>query len=1292
MIPVPNEGDQFTGPKRTLSLEPLEQRLLLQADWTFMVYLDGDNNLEAAALDDFLEMAHVGSTADVNIVVQLDRTPLNQTTGGFGYSNAYGDWSDTRRGTVALDDLPSATWGTSIGEVNMGDPTVLEDFINWGMTNYQADHYAVILWDHGSGYSGVEFDETSADDFLTMNELSAGLAAGLADAGVPKIDVLNFDGCLMNMVEVADQVKGVGNYMVGSEDTEPNDGLPYDQVLGSLVANPLMKPVELASTMASDYLTYYGFTGNYAVIDLQQMGPLASSLSDFATTFINQATGTDRNQLEQHWITGPIFAVLEFLDVGVLMTDIANDPLMTMPVRDAAQAVLDVYDDTVVANFSGSLSAGGSGLSIYMPGRMQTVDPAYTAGNLAFAAETQWDEFLDWWTGVPGATWTFMVYMGADTNLEPDSITDFLEMSGVGSTESVNIVVQLDRANGYDASFGNWTDTRRGLVSFGDVPDTSWGTSIGEANMGDAATLNDFVTWAMTTFPAQHYALTLWDHGGALEGAIFDDNDGSVVPGPDNLTVMEADQGLQGLPANLDILRFDACDMAVIEMAYQVRNDADYMVASEDLYWGVVSLGGLSPYDQILGQLVTNPTISPLDFANSMADLYFHSWSVGNLTVMSSVIDLSTMDALAQSVDDLAQAAMTVGTTGDRVLLNQHRVAAPFYPSDGSLGDTIIDLGTWLASVANDATISAGITSAAANALDAYNDAIFAIYAAPGTATGLAIYMPGTVPDGTYNWQNFSFADDTQWDEFLGWWAASQVTPIATFVSGSARVTFYDVFGIQDISPNNIAVKFSGANVKSITLGGSDPMQGLGIVISGATSLGTITDKRLAPGQIAFIASNVGAKSVQINSAISGEWLNGRSLGGVIFPSDIDQDGTSFDTTSLYFRGGIGKLALNGSLFGGAFINGAIATATLNNCNLFDDVLIMGNVGTMSFTGTATGMIAGRLFIKGSVSALNMPTGELLPGALLDITGSLSKASLGFVDAGSVSIFTQMDIFDGIDPRTFNFGMASFSYTPGATVRVRGGVGSVTVQQFSPGSIFYDNTVSTSVDTQPLMGIDQRYFTQFLMSNFLTPSIGTMNVVYQIDHARILVGSDLGADLLPGGTGVNADSYGVGRIGTLRVGTFPLKPNETILPISVGDTDGNVYTYGSIQDSLVIAGAFRAGVPGLDNWGGSGYNLVTLHDQRYFQDGSSIGKVIVANKIISSYNEIETQGDDLATGSPPDRPFFVPFGVGSYMIGSLNVSRVPESPATLSGVLGIGTWYRDPYVMVETPRGVGFNA
>jgi hypothetical protein len=42
-------------------------------EWTFMVYLDGDNNLEGAGIDDFMEMSSVSSTEGMNIVVQFDR-------------------------------------------------------------------------------------------------------------------------------------------------------------------------------------------------------------------------------------------------------------------------------------------------------------------------------------------------------------------------------------------------------------------------------------------------------------------------------------------------------------------------------------------------------------------------------------------------------------------------------------------------------------------------------------------------------------------------------------------------------------------------------------------------------------------------------------------------------------------------------------------------------------------------------------------------------------------------------------------------------------------------------------------------------------------------------------------------------------------------------------------------------------------------------------------------------------------------------------------------------------------
>jgi hypothetical protein len=113
------------------------------AKWTFMVYLDADNNLESFGIQDFLEMASVGSTAAVNILVQMDRG---------GYDNQYGAWTGTRRFLIQRNDTPSVAPLEDMGEQNMGDPTVLRDFVIWGVTHYPAEHYALVIWNHGGGW------------------------------------------------------------------------------------------------------------------------------------------------------------------------------------------------------------------------------------------------------------------------------------------------------------------------------------------------------------------------------------------------------------------------------------------------------------------------------------------------------------------------------------------------------------------------------------------------------------------------------------------------------------------------------------------------------------------------------------------------------------------------------------------------------------------------------------------------------------------------------------------------------------------------------------------------------------------------------------------------------------------------------------------------------------------------------------------------------------------------------------------------------------------------------------
>jgi len=112
------------------------QRTTGQAKWTFMVYMAGDNNLDGAALRDIAEMAKAGSTKDVHILVQLDRLE-DQKTRRFRI---------TRGGGFKKDCIEA------FSETNTGDPQILYSFCQWAADHYPAERYALILWNHGSGW------------------------------------------------------------------------------------------------------------------------------------------------------------------------------------------------------------------------------------------------------------------------------------------------------------------------------------------------------------------------------------------------------------------------------------------------------------------------------------------------------------------------------------------------------------------------------------------------------------------------------------------------------------------------------------------------------------------------------------------------------------------------------------------------------------------------------------------------------------------------------------------------------------------------------------------------------------------------------------------------------------------------------------------------------------------------------------------------------------------------------------------------------------------------------------
>ena len=168
-------------------------------------------------------------------------------------------------------------------------------------------------------------------------------------------------------------------------------------------------------------------------------------------------------------------------------------------------------------------------------------------------------------------------------------------MAQTGSGDNVKILALFDRADGYNTDHDDWQDTRRFLVTepppsgLPMEPTAANGESIGEANMGDPQTLVDFVQWGQTFFPADQYALIIWDHGNALRNitgpieAIASDE----TSNGDSLTMVELSSALATITndgANpISLLGLDASLMGTIEVDNQLLPYAEIRIGSEEI-------------------------------------------------------------------------------------------------------------------------------------------------------------------------------------------------------------------------------------------------------------------------------------------------------------------------------------------------------------------------------------------------------------------------------------------------------------------------------------------------------------------------------------------------------------------------------------------------------------------------------------------------------------------------------------------------------------------------------------
>lgn len=370
-------------------------------NWTVLIYMNGDNNLELANLLDMNEMERAGESGQVNVLVQIDRAA--------GETDADGDWTEARRYRIAGDDNPNAIGSelvAQLGEVNMGDPLVLADFITWGLTNYPANHAALIIWDHGAGWNGIAFDDDTADfgtpDFVSLPDLSGALARTLEQTGLDKLDVVGFDACLMAQLDVFQAVAPYAEYAVGSEELTPGQGWDYTAVLGQLMDEPSMDGARLAQQIAVNFVAYYTLVEpddfvTMSAVDLAEVDGVTAALAHLAETLMGdeaQIAGAVTDARSGAEAYARVFAGEFDRYAAVDLHHLASILAQRSPdeaVQAAARSVLAAVETAVLANEFGSGFQHSGGMAIYFPRQAQYYDAAYasTTANIA------WDRFLN---------------------------------------------------------------------------------------------------------------------------------------------------------------------------------------------------------------------------------------------------------------------------------------------------------------------------------------------------------------------------------------------------------------------------------------------------------------------------------------------------------------------------------------------------------------------------------------------------------------------------------------------------------------------------------------------------------------------------------------------------------------------------------------------------------------------------------------------------------------------------------------------------------------------------------
>lgn len=364
-----------------------------QGKWTVMVFMNAANDLYPYSALNMNQMETVAQNPDVRFVVQWKQT-----------QDVYpGSSFDGTRRYLVTPDSSNAIASTLVqdmgGGVDMGSPQTLRQFMAWARQFYPADRYVLVVWNHGNGWRrSIQEEITRAvsydDEFGTSIQIWE-LPGTLSSQPV---DILAWDASLMQMQEVAYEVSGNAGLIVGSEESPPGEGYPYQLIFDDFRDNPDAPATTLARAFVDGMLAVPEYSTRkitQSVLDTSKLAAVSTALDALAQELIANkdalatAVQTVRQESQSYSPTTNRF----YRDAWDLADRLSKETSIAS-VKTACAGLKAAVEDAVIYEGHNAHSPGSHGLAVDFSPAERFTASALDYAVLKLARDTKWNEWL----------------------------------------------------------------------------------------------------------------------------------------------------------------------------------------------------------------------------------------------------------------------------------------------------------------------------------------------------------------------------------------------------------------------------------------------------------------------------------------------------------------------------------------------------------------------------------------------------------------------------------------------------------------------------------------------------------------------------------------------------------------------------------------------------------------------------------------------------------------------------------------------------------------------------------